>query len=676
MALTDSLRILITANGAQAEREFGKVGAAARRSLGQAETSTARMGRSLTSAGVAMATFGGVALVGLYKAAQAADEENLAIEKLNTAFANSPVLVGQSTEALLEQAAALQDSTKYADDATINMQAMLATFRVTSDEIETLTPLVQDLASFWGTDLESAAKAVGKAMQGNIGALSRQGIVIDEAAFAADRYSAVIAGLRENAGGFAAQEGETFAGQLAILKNNLGDVAEGLGQGVLQAVNQLVGPVQSLSDAFQNMNPESQALVGQIATFGAVALTTAGGVSFLAGQVLTAVDRFKQMAAAVTLARTGYGLLAVAAGALAYYIGRSSASDWSITGEAIENASQIAVASSDQIAQLADEIMRLEGLGGDFNPEEMFRALINEGPAGVNAARALGVALIEAGYDADVINDALWELRGAAFEATGGMEALEAAERGAGDAASRLSGQWGGLDNALNDFNAALSAQQALYSLQDALAAAQEEGGITGREMVDLNQSLSSLVQSYVAVAEANNTAADGSINFRGRNAELRQSLGALAAFIPAELRPQFNALTRDIMRVPDRHETHTSAPGAENSQRQVQILTDKVRNAPRSLQIAASIYGAEAVIDALQRMYQAAVNAANAIGQTGGSLAGGGTYSGGAGENARVPERAVNPRSGPALTEAGVERAMERALDRAVQKTVVLNGA
>ena len=41
--LTDSLRILILADGAQAEREFARVGAASRKSLGQAETPSAVM---------------------------------------------------------------------------------------------------------------------------------------------------------------------------------------------------------------------------------------------------------------------------------------------------------------------------------------------------------------------------------------------------------------------------------------------------------------------------------------------------------------------------------------------------------------------------------------------------------------------------------------------------------
>ena len=88
--MTDSLRILITANGAQAEREFSRVGAASRRSLGMAENNAQRYSRTLTSAGVAMASFGAVALAGLAKAAQAAEEEHAALLRLENSIQNMP----------------------------------------------------------------------------------------------------------------------------------------------------------------------------------------------------------------------------------------------------------------------------------------------------------------------------------------------------------------------------------------------------------------------------------------------------------------------------------------------------------------------------------------------------------------------------------------------------------
>ena len=320
--MTDSLRILITANGAQAEREFSRVGAASRRSLGMAENNAQRYSRTLTSAGVAMASFGAVALVGLGKAAQAAEEEHAALLRLENSIQNMPELAGATTDAFLEQAAALQDSTRFADDATVSAQAMLGTFHLTEQQILDLIPAVQDYAAKFGVDLVTASKQVGRAVSGSAGALQRNGIVMDEAAFAADHYGTVLSALRENAGGFAEQEGQTLSGQLQILKNNMSDLVEAVGGGAAGAFSTLMGPVNKLSEAVQGLNPETQDLIGRWATFGAVGLT--GALSFVGGQALKLVDKFKSAGDSAIVLRArlallnvgGAGFAGVAAGAV------------------------------------------------------------------------------------------------------------------------------------------------------------------------------------------------------------------------------------------------------------------------------------------------------------------------------------------------------------------------
>lgn len=301
--LTDSLRILITANGAQAEREFSKVGASARRSLGQAEDSATRYSRTLTSAGVAMATFGAVALVGLGKAAQAAEEENAAHLRLQNTLANIPELAGANEQAFYDQASALQNSTKFADEATVAAQAMLGTFHLTEDQILELTPVVQDYAAKFGIDLVEASKQVGKAVEGQRGALQRNGVILDENAYAADHFSAVLDALKDNAGGFAEEEGKTLSGQLAILKNRFSDIAEAVGGGAASAFSDLLTPVTAVSDALKGMDPSTQALIGRLLTFGAVGITAAGGLAFAVGQLLKMKAAFIAVRDAAIVAR-------------------------------------------------------------------------------------------------------------------------------------------------------------------------------------------------------------------------------------------------------------------------------------------------------------------------------------------------------------------------------------
>lgn len=284
--LTDSLRIIITANGSAAEREFAKVGAASRKSLGQAETNAQRYSRTLTSAGVAMASFGAVALIGLGKAAQAAEEEHAALLRLETTIGNQPSLVGASTDAFLAQAAALQDTTRFADDVTVSAQAMLGSFGLTQDQIMDLIPLVQDYAAITGTDLVTAARQVGRSVDGTNGTLKRAGVTFDEAAYSADHFAGTMEALKRRAGGFAAEEGQTLSGQLEILRNNFDDLVEGVGVGATEAFSDLAGGVKFLADAFDNLDPAAQSAIGQVLTWGAVGLTAVGATSFLVGQLL------------------------------------------------------------------------------------------------------------------------------------------------------------------------------------------------------------------------------------------------------------------------------------------------------------------------------------------------------------------------------------------------------
>ena len=296
MALTERLAILITANGAQAMSEFQRTGRAAERSMRSIDDRTQQIGAGLTRAGAAMVGFGAVTALGMFKAAQAAEEQRLAVISLQNALSNSPVITNASTAAFEAQADALQQVTVAGDEEIVAAQARLATFRVTRDEIQGLTPLIVDYARQYGVDLVSAANNVGKAMMGNVGALQRQGVFIDENVYATDRYTAVMQALRENAGGFAEAEGATFTGQLEIMKNRLGEVAEGVGVGAVDAFSNLLGAVEGVSAAFGSTSAGSQAFVGQLLTYGAIGVTASGALSLIAGGLVRFAGQAKAAA--------------------------------------------------------------------------------------------------------------------------------------------------------------------------------------------------------------------------------------------------------------------------------------------------------------------------------------------------------------------------------------------
>lgn len=603
MSITDSLRILITANGAQAEREFSKVGAAARRNLGQAETSTVRLGRTLTSAGVAMAAFGGVALAGLYKAAQAAQEEDLQIAKLNNSIANSEALANASADAFLAQAAALQDTTRFADDATIGVQALLGQFNLTQDQILRLTPLVLDLSSKMGISLEAAAKSVGRSSEGTNGALSRMIGSFDVGSNRAEAFAATVDVLRGKVGGFAAEEGETFNGQLAIMRNNLGDVAEGIGRGAVSAFNDLLGPVTAVSDAFGNLDPETQNLIGRVTTFGAVGLTAAGGISFLAGQVLTAIDRFRQLreasSTAIAVLRASgvsgsLGVIGVAAATAAIAFGAFSESSEEVTTD-VEGLTRALRQQEAVTGRMSEQWLSDFFASGDDGAQHLLQSLREAGISFTELDRAMALPIerfnqwrvdLERNTDWDVFNtediniiSQLHADRTAAEDASEAMDELSDTTHAAANETHRLSDEWNGLSGRLDAFNASLDVQDSLFQFRDGLREARKEGGVSNREMLDLNQNLADLVESYQRSAEAQATAADGTVNFQQRNRILRQTLGGLAAFIPAELRPQFQGLTQDVLGMPD-HANITVTSNVANVRREFELLVGTINNA------------------------------------------------------------------------------------------------
>lgn len=287
---------LDTRSGEAALKRFGDT---ADRELGRADNRLDRVGGRMQVAGAGAIAFAGVAGAALMGFARASEEANLATVRLQNSIDNSPELAGESADRFLDLADAIQAVTAADGDAIVAAQAMLGTFHLTGDQIEASIPLIVDYARKFGVDLVTAATQVGKAFAGNIGTLQRNGIIIDQAAYATDRFSAVTDALRENVGGFAEQEGATFSGQLERLKNQLGDVAEGIGTGVVEAVSNLLGPVTALSEKFTELDPATQTAIGKFAAYSVAAVGVVGATSLTIGSLIKMRDNFTTAAAGV-----------------------------------------------------------------------------------------------------------------------------------------------------------------------------------------------------------------------------------------------------------------------------------------------------------------------------------------------------------------------------------------
>ena len=157
-------------------------------------------------------------------------ESEAAAQRLDTALRTLGPAAEDVANALKAQAAELQKTTAFEDDAIISGQALLAAYTKNTDALKAGTQAAVDLAAATGQDLNSAFLLVGKAAAGNTAALSRYGIIIDENATKGEKFAKTLEAIQKQFGGQATAAAQTFNGQLSQLRNTFGDFQEELGR--------------------------------------------------------------------------------------------------------------------------------------------------------------------------------------------------------------------------------------------------------------------------------------------------------------------------------------------------------------------------------------------------------------------------------------------------------------
>lgn len=240
-----------------------------------------------------MALLGGVTAVAAGVTAfgvasfNAFNEANANATKLQTLMGNVKGATQEQTEALLEQADALQAVGVVEGDALVAGQAQLATFQLQSDSIAKLTPAMADMAAqIKGTnatseDMVNIGNLVGKVMGGQVGALSRYGVSLSDAqakqiAQGTEMEKAAVLAevLEQNFGGVNEALRNTPEGKIAAAKQTFGDFMETIGEFIATLITPLIdgfnnwmtamggpeGMFRSLGETIQALMPWLQAL--------------------------------------------------------------------------------------------------------------------------------------------------------------------------------------------------------------------------------------------------------------------------------------------------------------------------------------------------------------------------------------------------------------------------------
>jgi hypothetical protein len=403
VALNERMQFILDLDAAGAIRGFRSVGDTADRELGRADNRLDQIGGRMQTAGAGMLAFAGVAGTALMGFARASEEAEAEARKLDQAIASNASFAAAGRDPFVDLADSIQDLTGADGDAILGMEGFLGTLGRTAEETLSLTPLVVDLAARFDMELEPAARLVNNAFQGNTARLERLIGQMEEG-------ETVTAALARTVGGFAEREAQSLSGQLNILKQNLGDVAEGIGGGVVGAINDLIGPLTGLVDKFQELDPATQESVGRLATYGTAAIGAVGALSFLSGTVLKMRERFLAVDAATGVATGGLNKLGKAAAAVAV-VGAAFA---------ITEIADAARGAGRSVGEMADEISRMTDEG-----------LLSELHEWFGNTLATDVEVIERGFrDLAVANQATAErMRDAAAAAGEESDVLEAMDR-------------------------------------------------------------------------------------------------------------------------------------------------------------------------------------------------------------------------------------------------------
>ena len=170
--------------------------------------------------------------------------------------------------------------------------------RATGDvgKAQQLTNLAMDISAATGKDLETVSLTLSKAYNGNIGALTKLGIPLDDAIKKSGDFNLVQGELVRLFGGAAKANTETYAGQLAIVTERVGELKESIGVALLPTMKTLLENVNQVAKGFSGDDPEGLSLRAR-----ELAGNFSGnGANSLGGSLKAVADAFAKLFTTIT----------------------------------------------------------------------------------------------------------------------------------------------------------------------------------------------------------------------------------------------------------------------------------------------------------------------------------------------------------------------------------------
>lgn len=237
------------------------------------------------AASAAVAAVG--AAIGVGKLIAAANQQEDAVNTLNSALIATGKFSKQASQDIQAFASSLQETTRFGDEAILQNAALIQSLgNLDKEGLKGATKAALDLSSALRIDLGSAATLVGKAAAGQIESFSRYGVVIRKGATDAETFANALTAINSRFGGAAQRDVVTFSGALAQLSNAFGDIFEELGS-VITNSPQLTAFIKATQQSFLiliSSIKESASGIGEV--FNSVVDAVRNSVLILVGSLI------------------------------------------------------------------------------------------------------------------------------------------------------------------------------------------------------------------------------------------------------------------------------------------------------------------------------------------------------------------------------------------------------
>jgi hypothetical protein len=202
-------------------------------------------------------------------AVKAAIEDEKAQVSLAQTLRNTTKATDQQIAATEDYIDATARATGIADDQLRPSLDRLVRSTQDVTKAQKLQQLALDIAAGTGKDLAAVTEALGKAYDGNLGALKRIGVPLDENIVKTKDFDGAVKALSETFAGQAAAAAETFAGRMSRIKIAVDEAKEQIGFALLPFLEKLAKFVTD------NLVPALEGLVNGLTRNGKQGLTRA-----------------------------------------------------------------------------------------------------------------------------------------------------------------------------------------------------------------------------------------------------------------------------------------------------------------------------------------------------------------------------------------------------------------